>query len=247
MKAIIFNSGIGKRMGEFTKTHHKSMAVLYNGETIFERQIRILSSCGIEDFVVTVGPFKEQLQQVSDKYRNLNFQFVNNPIYDQTNYIYSMYLARAYLDDDFLLLHGDLVFNEELIREMLEEKKYSLCLINEKKSLPLKDFKGRVQNGKLREVSISIFDSDCYAFQPLYRLQKLDLQRWSDQVVNFVQQGQTNVYAENALNTILGDMSIYAKSYEEHYIDEIDNLEDYERVNEEIKTFTKVKSLKGIH
>ena len=45
MKAVIFNSGIGKRMGEMTKNNHKSMVVLNNGDTIFERQIRILSEC----------------------------------------------------------------------------------------------------------------------------------------------------------------------------------------------------------
>ena len=44
MKAVIFNSGLGNRMGEFTQTHHKSMAVLKNGETIFHRQLRLLSA-----------------------------------------------------------------------------------------------------------------------------------------------------------------------------------------------------------
>ena len=55
MKALIFNSGIGKRMGELTKNSPKSMVKLLNGETIFERQIRLLSECGIKDFVITTG------------------------------------------------------------------------------------------------------------------------------------------------------------------------------------------------
>ena len=87
MKAVIFNSGIGKRMGEMTKNNHKSMVVLNNGETIFERQIRILSECGIKDFVITTGPFKDQLMKVcqQEQFKNLNFKFVENPIYDKTN------------------------------------------------------------------------------------------------------------------------------------------------------------------
>ncbi len=237
MKAIIFNSGIGKRMGEFTKTHHKSMVVLKNGETIFERQIRVLGSCGIQEFIVTTGPFKEQLERVSQKFPEYQFTFVENPVYDQTNYIYSMFLASEHFDDDFLLLHGDLVFDEGLVKDMLADPRESLCLIHPTKKLPEKDFKGRVEDGKLREVSIHIFDSDCYAFQPLYKLSKLDLLRWSKAVAQFVEEGTTSVYAENALNTILPDMSIYAKSYENNYIDEIDNLEDYERVSSEIEAF----------
>ena len=108
MKALIFNSGIGKRMGEFTEHNHKSMAVLKNGETIFARQIRLLSACGIRDFIVTTGPFQEQLKQTAARsdFRGLRFTFVENPIYDKTNYIYSMYRARDLLDDDMILLMG---------------------------------------------------------------------------------------------------------------------------------------------
>lgn len=243
MKAIIFNSGIGKRMGEFTKTHHKSMVILKNGESIFERQIRILSSCGINEFIVTTGPFKEQLEAVSKKFQNCKFHFVENPIYDKTNYIYSMFLAIPYLDDDFLLLHGDLVFNKELVREMLDDSRESICLINEEKALPEKDFKGRIHNGKLREVSIDIFDEDCFAFQPLYKLSKSDLLKWCYKVKEFIASNNTSVYAENALNTILSDMNIYAKSYKDNYIDEIDNLEDYARVSKEIEEFESSKGL----
>ncbi len=239
MKAIIFNSGIGKRMGEFTLNNHKSMAVLYDGRTIFERQIDVLSKCGIKEFVITTGPFKNQLVEVCEKFPNLIFQFVDNPIYDKTNYIYSMYLASEYFDDDCLVLHGDLVFNKELVLEMIKDKRKSICLINKDKDLPLKDFKARVKDGKLMEVSINIFDDDCYAFQPLYKLSKSVLLRWYSKVKEFVEFGEVSVYAENALNTILNELEISVMSYSNHYIDEVDNLEDLERVNDEIKEFDK--------
>ena len=99
MKAIIFNSGYGNRMGEFTKTHHKSMAPLKNGETIFERQLRILFEEGIRDFIVTTGPFEEQLKTVAEKFKEANFTFVKNEIYNETNYIY--YDGKS---DDYLIL-----------------------------------------------------------------------------------------------------------------------------------------------
>jgi len=50
MKAVIFNSGLGKRMGDLTKNNPKCMVRLSNGESIFERQIRLLSEEGIKDF-----------------------------------------------------------------------------------------------------------------------------------------------------------------------------------------------------
>lgn len=239
MKAIIFNSGLGSRMAGLTENNPKCMVKLYNGETIFERQIRILSDCGIKDFVITTGPFKEQLYEVSEKFKNLNFQFVANEEYRSTNYIVSMNNASQYLDDDVLLLHGDLVFNKRLIEKILDNKNKSVCLYNEEKELPEKDFKGRFKNNKLIEVSVNIFDDDCYAFQPLYKLDKGDLQIWKDKVAEFVKNGNVKVYAENALNEITEMLNIQGMSYKDDYIDEIDNEFDYNRVSNEIKEFDK--------
>ena len=59
MKAIIFNSGLGNRMGQITKAIHKSMVQLYNGESLLHRQLNILSSLGVTEYVITVGPFEE--------------------------------------------------------------------------------------------------------------------------------------------------------------------------------------------
>lgn len=237
MKALIFNSGIGKRMGEMTKNSPKSMVKLLNGETIFERQIRLLSECGIKDIVVTTGPFEEQLVAISKKeaYKDIKFTFIHNDLYDKTNYIYSCYLARKYLDDDFLTLHGDLVFSKSLLQYVLDSKEKSICLINKALPLPDKDFKGRITDGRLREVSISIFGNDCFTFQPLYKLTKSDMAIWVKSIEEFVAQGNTSVYAENAFNVISDKLNIIPLSYEHYYINEIDNLEDYERVSREIQ------------
>ncbi len=241
MKALIFNSGIGKRMGDLTKNAPKSMAKLKNGETIFERQIRILSECGIKEFVITTGPFADQLIKITQQriYQNLTFHFVHNDLYAETNYIYSCYLARAFLkDDDFLTLHGDLVFDKALVLAMLKNKQPSLCLINKNLPLPEKDFKGRIQNGKLVEVSISIFDDDCYAFQPLYKISRSDLKIWLSAIECFVEKDKClQVYAENAFNTVSHQMNIVPMSYEKYYINEIDNPDDYAHVSADIVSF----------
>ncbi len=237
MKAVIFNSGLGSRLGELTKDKPKCMLELYNGECIFERQIRILSECGINDFVITTGPYKEQLMSVADKYSELNFIFVENLDYRNTNYIVSMNNAKEFINDDVLLMHGDLVFNKGLIKKILQDNRESLCLFNEKKPLPEKDFKGRFSNNVLKEVSVSIFDDDCYAFQPLYKLSKADIEKWKNEVSTLVSHGNVKVYAENALNHITDKVLIYGFSYKDDYIEEIDNEEDYAKVSNEIKFY----------
>lgn len=237
MKALIFNSGLGSRLGTLTENNPKCMIKLYNGETILERQIRLLSQFGIKDFIITTGPFEEQMIEVSKKFENLDFTFVKNPEYLTTNYIVSMDCAYDYLEDDILLLHGDLVFNRNLISKILGNDAESVCLYNEEKKLPDKDFKGRFSGAKLTEVSVNIFDDDCFAFQPLYRLSKRAVTIWKTKVREMVKEGITGVYAENALNEISGELNITGMSYKDDYIDEIDNEEDYKRVSCEIRFF----------
>lgn len=239
MKAIIFNSGLGSRIGEFTKEHHKSMIPLKDGESIFHRQLRLLYEEGIREAVVTIGPFAEQLRKVAEEFPEMKFSFVPNPIYDKTNYIYSMYLAREEMDDDMIFLHGDLVFSRRLLHDVLNSKEKDLGTVNFKKALPEKDFKCRVKEGNITEVSIHIFDSDCYAFQPMYKLSKEVVAKWNEKVREFIEKGEDRCYAENALNEILPSLSVKPFSYEEYFIDEIDNLEDHARVTEEILSFDK--------
>ena len=237
MKALIFNSGIGKRMLDLTAHCPKSMVHLYNDETIFERQIRLLQEAGIKDVIITTGPYPEMLKSICDKsrYCNMHFEFPHNEIYDSSNYIYSMYKAKDLLDDDVLMMHGDLVFDRSLIPAMLKDSREDLCLINKHKTLPEKDFKGRIVNGFLREVGINIFDDNCFAFQPLYKLSKNTIKAWLNNVNKFVADNNINVYAENALNEISDTLSIYPMSYSGHFIDEVDNKEDLLRVNASIE------------
>lgn len=235
MKALIFNSGLGSRLGKLTEHNPKSMVRLANGETIFGRQLRILHACGINEFVVTTGPFAEQLRAVAEPFeqQGCSFHFIQNDLYDKTNYIYSMWLARGELrDDDFLLLHGDLVFDAAYAQSLIDCPLPSAGSVNPSLPQPEKDFKARVINGEVREVGVGIFDDNCVAFQAFYKLSQEAMGIWLDAVDHFVAEGTTGVYAENAANTVFDKMGVKAFSYENHLCEEIDTPEDLERVSE---------------
>ena len=104
MKALILNSGKGSRLGDFTINHPKCMTALDNGETLLSRQLRQLLSVGIEDVVITTGPFADELKNYCASLNlPLTYNFISNSEYDNTNYIYSIYLARDYLQGDIIL------------------------------------------------------------------------------------------------------------------------------------------------
>ena len=117
MKAIILNSGIGSRMGVLTSEHPKCMTEIGPGETILSRQLRQIADAGIKDVVITTGRFDDILVNYCNSLElSIHITFVKNPIYAETNYIYSIYCAREYLDDDIILMHGDIVFENVNIK-----------------------------------------------------------------------------------------------------------------------------------
>ena len=138
MKALILNSGLGKRMGTLTSEHPKCMTELSVGETIVSRQLRQLAEVGITDIVMTTGPFVDVLEgYIKSLGLGLDIKFVNNPIYDKTNYIYSIYMARELLrGDDLILMHGDLVFENSVLDGILAQQ--SAMTVSSTVALPVR-------------------------------------------------------------------------------------------------------------
>ena len=159
MKALILNSGLGHRMGVITKDHPKCMTEISAHNTILSRQLRQLVSFGIKDVVLTTGYYDKVLIDYCDAlHLPLHFTFVKNPIYDQTNYIYSIYCAKEYLkDDDIILMHGDLVF-ENLVMEAIVDNQNSCMAVSSTLPLPEKDFKAVINNDRIDKVGINFLD-----------------------------------------------------------------------------------------
>ena len=234
MKTLILNSGLGHRMGDVTKTHPKCMTEIEKNETILSRQLKLLSRIGIRDVVMTTGYFDKVL---IDYCRSLdlplNFTFVKNPIYATTNYIYSIYCARNELKDDIVLLHGDLVFDESVLRDIVNNK--SSCMkVSSTIYLPEKDFKAVVKDGRVYKVGIEFFDSAMEA-QALYKLNKKDWEIWLKEIISFCENGNTKVYAENAFNQVSDKCEIYALDVNDRLCTEIDTPEDLAKVKEMLK------------
>ena len=125
MVALILNSGLGSRMGTYTNDHPKCMTELMHGETILSRQLCILEKFGIKSVIITTGYYNDILMNYCLSLGlELDYKFIYNPRYAETNYIYSIYCARDYLiDQDILMLHGDLVFEGSVIHDILKYEK----------------------------------------------------------------------------------------------------------------------------
>lgn len=235
MKALILNSGLGHRMGELTSNHPKCMTELYGEETILSRQLSLLKEIGISDVIITTGYFDQVLiDYFKSLGLDLNIEFVNNPLYDSTNYIYSIFCAREHLkDSDIVLMHGDLVFDKTVLEDVLSFP--SSCMkVSSTIPLPDKDFKAVVKDGLIKAVGVEFFDSAMEA-QALYKLNKDDWNVWLNKIAEFCETGKRNCYAEVALNEVTDECNIYALDVKDRLCTEIDTPEDLEKVKAALK------------
>lgn len=234
MKALILNSGVGRRMGVLTSEHPKCMTEIAPGETILSRQLRLLARCGIREVVITTGLFDSVLRDYCRSLElPLEISFVFNPDYAETNYIQSIRCAEPLLrGEDIVLMHGDLVFEQGVLGRVLASP-VSCMAVSSTLPLPQKDFKAVVQDGRVKKVGIEFFD-DALTAQPLYKLLRRDWLMWLDKICEFCDGGQRKCYAENAFNTISDECEVYAMDFKDKLCAEIDTPEDMEAVSRQL-------------
>ena len=234
MKALILNSGLGSRMGVLTSNHPKCMTEINSKDTILSRQLKQIANSGIKEVIITTGYYDEVLINYCESLDiPLQFNFIKNPIYDNSNYIYSIYCAKDYLDDDIVLMHGDLVFETEVFEKLLLSE--SSCMaVSSTLPLPQKDFKAQIKDGKVIRVGIDLF-TDAIEAQALYKLNKEDWKLWLHEIIEFCEKGNTHVYAEEALNALEGRANIMAMDIENLLCSEVDTPEDLLLVSTKLK------------
>lgn len=135
MQAIILAAGMGKRLKELTRNNTKCM-VKVNGITLIERMLHQIEKQNLSRIIIVVG---YEGKKLVDYIGTLGIQtpivFVNNPIYDKTNNIYSLALAKDYLcQEDTLLFESDIIFEDSILDELVLDPRDTLALVDKYES-----------------------------------------------------------------------------------------------------------------
>ncbi len=130
MQAIILAAGMGRRLGEHTKHNTKCM-VPVNGTPLIDRVLRQLSELSLTRVVIVVGYEAQSLiQHLGNEQYGMKIEYVHNPVYDKTNNIYSLALAKDKLcEDDTLLIESDLIVDDGIFRLLIDNPQPNLALI----------------------------------------------------------------------------------------------------------------------
>lgn len=156
MKAIILAAGKGNRLYPLTKEIPKALLKL-NGETILEHQIQNLRGCGINEIVAVTGFQANKIKESGGP----NILYIHNPSYESTNNLVSLWFARNEMDGDFIFLDGDVVFDRQILEELLQMHQ-DICLVVDRKACIEEDMKVKVKDELIIEINKSMDSSEVY-------------------------------------------------------------------------------------
>ncbi|MDI9610225.1 MAG: phosphocholine cytidylyltransferase family protein [Archaeoglobales archaeon] len=153
MKAVILAAGMGSRLGNYTEQIPKCMLKV-GKKTIIEHAIEVLSSFGIKSFVIVTGHKGRKLRKFLTENFDLDFTFVHNHVYRETNNIYSFYLGIKDVWEDVILLNSDVYFHPGIFERLyLVPINRFLLVVDDQKPLGEEEMKVVIENSKILRIS----------------------------------------------------------------------------------------------
>ena len=201
---------MGTRLDPLTRTRPKCM-VHVAGRPMMEYQLDSLRSAGVEQCTIVVGYMAESVGgYFGPNYQGVSLTYVKNDDYAKTNNLYSLWLAKAELDDDILLLEGDLVFDHHLVSQLTQMEEQNIAVVDQFRP----DMDGTVilANGGIAESMVLKADQGPkFDYGPALKtvnIYKLSRETLAEAIVpemgEFLTKGRTGLYYEAVFASLIG-------------------------------------------
>ena len=234
MKAVILAAGQGTRLKPLTNRVPKCLVRLH-GKPIMQRQLESLDGAGFRECVVVVGYRGDQVErQFGPTFRDLKLTYVYNERYEETNNIYSLWLARSLLDDDILLLESDLIFEGGLLNDLAQNTHRDIAVVDWFKppmdGTVILANDGRAESMELKSQQSQDFDyTHALKTVNIYSLSRDTMvRRFLPELDRYVSAGATNVFYEAVFADLVsrGELSMAVHVTGDRKWTEVDTVED---------------------
>lgn len=226
--ALLLAAGIGSRLYPLTQNEPKCLTIV-NAMSILERLLSNLNQHGFKRLVVVTGYLENRIRDfLGNKVGNIAIDYIFSPLYETTNNIYSLWMAREVINEPFLLLESDLVFDESLLDAMLYPDRIAVAKVQPwmngscvtiNKSQQVKTFLADNADsfGAIKYKTVNIYSISLASWHCIVK--KLD---------RHISDGKVNDYYETVFAEMIADGSLTFKivSFDGKPWYEIDTIED---------------------
>ena len=220
MNYVILAAGMGTRLHPFTKNFPKCMLQIGHGETVIQRMVRLIKKYDPAGSITVVTGFKRQ--EVEQSLTGCRFAY--NPFYTVTNSIASLWFAQEVLEDETLIMNGDIVVSERLFQEILAQKGKDLVFLDSSIKQD-GDYNVQVNEGHVVVMSKQL-DSYHGEYAGITRLTKESAQLLRSEICQMVEQESFTEWYENALVQMIlnSEFRLGFHDISEHQWTEIDSV-----------------------
>lgn len=223
MKAVILAAGAGKRL--FPLTERKPKALLeVNGKPLLSYQLKYLQKyLDLQDVHIIVGHCGELIKEFTHSCR-----IINNLRYRDTNNIYSLWLIKDFIDEEFLLINSDVVFHEKILNELIESSYENAISIESGQQLSAEEMKVLLKENILTAIGKDIDPTKATGeYIGLAKFSRQGSKILFSKISEMVAKGGVNKWYEAAFAEIAGTVDIYGISTNSLPWAEIDTLSDW--------------------
>ena len=225
MKAVILAAGMGTRLRPITEKVPKCM-VKVNNETIISNQTNNLLDNGIKDILV-VGGYKYNILKEHIANISKSIKLLNNEDYDKTNNMYSLYMAKEFINnEDFILLNGDVFFEKEIIKDLISSN-YPDLIVCDNDNYIEESMKIIVKDGKIQNISKKISPEESYGTTiDIYKFSSSSAKKLFDIIDNIInKENNLNSWSEVAIDKLFNYVDFKPLDINYKWV-EIDNHDD---------------------
>ena len=208
-----------------TQEHPKCMMKISNRETILSRQLNMICEAGFSEVIIMFNLFDDVLVRYCNSLNlPIDITFVQISAYKNMNDVYSIDFEREYLDDDILVTHSDLIF-ENMVFDAILESNNSCIIVSSTEQVLDNGLKAVIRNGFIKKVGIDSLNEAMVAY-PLYKLLKKDSQVWFDNIVDCCKKDGIKYCTEKILNKIFSKCQVYPIDIKNQFCGKINNLDN---------------------
>ncbi len=226
--ALLLAAGRGSRLYPLTKNTPKCHTMV-NGVSILERLVICLNQHGFKRLVVVTGHLEHCIRGfLGTQFCNITVEYIFSPLYETTNNIYSLWMARERIHEPFLLVESDLVFDEYLLGDMRYPDRIAVARIQpwmNGSTVTIDTFR---QVKRFQSDIAGLPDENRYKTVNMYSFSLASWQRIKERLDHHISSGRVNSYYETVLAEMVvdGSLSLQAVSFDGKPWYEIDTLKD---------------------
>jgi len=235
MKAIILAAGASKRLRPMTDNIPKCL-IKIGRKSIIDYQIEALTNSGITNIFIVVGYLAEKIMKhLTLTYPDINFRFIYNPYYMRTNTIYSLWLASSEMNEDFVYLNADVLFDKKIIKNLVESP-FRNCLAISHQKCSDEEVKVIIDTNNLvkdigKDIDPKQSDGE---FIGIAKFSKEFNIHFKNKVDYLVREGKVNAFFELALKELIHLSQLYVIDVNNLPYIEIDFFNDLEKAKRDI-------------